>query len=76
MAAKFDFGAFYLLGEGFIRGALRLRVRDELPYPWEDLANGRAVPTEAVAFSWDEGGEPRDLVGSSNMLDLISHVMR
>jgi hypothetical protein len=58
------YGRFYLLGEGFIRGALRVEPVGNLRSPHE-LTRAERRPRRPVRFRRDEGSRPKDLIGAT-----------
>jgi hypothetical protein len=72
-AKEFDFARFHLIGEGFTRGALRVRARAELPADPQQLTRGEAAVVEPIVFDHDQGTRPHDFVGTTwAALDLVS----
>ena len=69
----FDFTRFHLIGEGFTRGALRVRARTELSGDAERLTRAEATAVEPIIFEHAEGKRPHDFVGTTwAVLDLVS----
>lgn len=67
-----DFSNFYLLSEGFTKGALRLKPRDDIDDPFA-LIKGELIPEKPIIFEHSEGGEPKDLIGTEfAMVDILS----
>jgi hypothetical protein len=58
------YGRFYVLGEDFIRGALRVQPVGNLRSPHE-LTRAERKPRRPVRFRHDEGSRPKDLIGAT-----------
>ena len=54
----FDYGRFYVLGEGFTRAAIRVQVVDEIPNLFA-LTRGESVPEHPVRFRWGRALPPQ-----------------
>jgi hypothetical protein len=66
-----DFSKLYLLGDAFIRGALR--VSPGLGIDDMAIARAESLPLQPLVCRHHMGGKPRDLVGTSYAtLDLLS----
>jgi hypothetical protein len=72
VTVRFDYSRFYVLGEGFQRGALRVDAVDEIPDPWA-LTRAEALPDRPIRFRRDEGARLLDYVGTTlAVLELVS----
>jgi len=69
--AGFDHARFFVLGEDFTRGALRVRPVRTLRSA-ERLTRGEVTRKRPLAFERDEGSRPHDLVGSTHGPVLVS----
>jgi hypothetical protein len=58
------FGRFFVLQEGFLRGALRVTPARKLRVP-DELTRRERTPRKPVRFERDEGSRPLDLVGTT-----------
>jgi hypothetical protein len=68
----FDYRQFFELGEGSIRGALRVHALGLIPDPVA-LTRGEIEPEEPVRFHHDRGGRLKDYIGTTwGVLDIVS----
>ncbi len=68
----FDYREFYVLGEGFKRGAFRVHSLGEILDPLA-LKRAEVSPSEPIRFHHDEGTRLYDLIGTTDaVLDLVS----
>ena len=70
---ELDFGRFHFIGEGFERGALRVRSSAPLPAAPERLTRAEATVATPISFEHDEGTRTEDFLGTTwAALDLLS----
>jgi len=69
------FGRFFVLQEGFLRGALRVTPAGKLRVP-HALTRRERTPRKPVRFQRDEGSRPLDLVGTTfGPLTIVSRLV-
>lgn len=68
----FDYRRYYVLGEGFKRGAFRAHALGDIPDPYA-LTRAEVQPSEPIRFHHDEGRRLYDYIGTTwAVLEVVS----